>query len=106
MDIIFNPILDNSFYGGFKSLDFAPATRVAYNFNPQWAAAVEEYADFGPLRNFYSASEQSHQIFGVFDHGSSKFGDIEAGIGIGVTGASDKLTLKLLWSKDLFTPKH
>jgi len=106
VDIIFNPILDNSFYGGFKSLDFAPATRVAYNFNPQWAAAVEEYADFGPLRNIYSASEQSHQIFGVFDHSSGKFGDIEAGIGFGVTGASDRLTLKLLWSKDLYTPKH
>jgi len=106
VDIIFNPILDNSFYGGFKSLDFAPATRVAYNFNPQWAAAVEEYADFGPLRNIYSASEQSHQIFGVFDHSSGKFGDIEAGIGFGVTDASDRLTLKLLWSKDLYTPKH
>jgi hypothetical protein len=106
VDIIFNPILDNSFYGGFKSLDFAPATRVAYNFNPQWAAAVEEYADFGPLRNIYSASEQSHQIFGVFDHSSGKFGDIEAGIGFGVTGASDRLALKLLWSKDLYTPKH
>ena len=106
VDIIVNPILDNSYYGGFKSLDFAPATRVAYNFNPKWAAAVEEYADYGPLRNFYSASEQSHQIFGVFDH-SSKFGDIEAGIGIGVTGASDRLALKLLWSKDLYTPaKH
>jgi hypothetical protein len=104
VDIIVNPILDNSFTGGFKSLDFAPATRVAYNFNPKWAVAVEHYADFGPLRNFYSASEQSHQIFGVFDHTTSKFGDFEAGIGIGVTGASDKLTLKLLWSKDLWSP--
>jgi hypothetical protein len=104
VDIIVNPILDNSFTGGFKSLDFAPATRVAYNFNPKWAVAVEHYADFGPLRNFYSASEQSHQIFGVVDHGTSKFGDFEAGVGIGVTGASDKLTLKLLWSKDLWSP--
>jgi hypothetical protein len=104
-DIIVNPILDNSFTGGFKSLDFAPATRVAYNFNPKWAAAVEEYADFGPLRDFYPGSGQSHQIFGVFDH-SSKIGDIEAGVGIGVTGASDRLTLKLLWSKDLFVPNH
>ena len=101
IDIIVNPILDNSFTGGFKSLDFAPATRVAYNFNPKWAVAVEEYADFGPLRDFYSASEQSHQIFGVLDHGTAKFGDFEAGVGIGVTGASDKVTLKLLWSKDL-----
>src|SRR6202030_307574 len=56
VDIIVNPILDNSFAGGFKSLDFAPATRVAYNLNPKTAVAVEEYADFGPLRNFYSAS--------------------------------------------------
>jgi len=66
--------------------------------------AVEEYADYGPLRNFYSTSEQSHQIYGVFDH-SSKFGDFEAGLGVGVTGASDRLTLKLLWSKDLTSTK-
>jgi hypothetical protein len=101
VDIIVNPILDNSFAGGFKSLDFAPATRVAYNFNPKWAVAIEEYADYGPLRNFYSTSEQSHQIYGVFDHSTAKFGDFEAGVGVGVTGASDRLTLKLLWTRDL-----
>ena len=100
VDIIFNPILDNSFAGGFKSLDFAPATRVAYNLNPKTAVAIEEYADFGPLRNFYSATDQFHQIYGVFDR-STRFGDFEAGVGIGVTAASDKWTLKLLWSKDL-----
>jgi len=100
VDIILNPILDNSFTGGFKSLDFAPATRVAYNLNSKTAVAIEEYADFGPLRNFYSASEQFHQIYGVLDR-STRFGDFEAGVGVGVTGASDKLTLKLLWSKDL-----
>ena len=53
---ILNPILDSSYYGGVKSLDFAPATRVAYNFSPKWAMAVEEYADLGPLRQFYRAS--------------------------------------------------
>jgi hypothetical protein len=106
VDIIVNPILDNSFAGGFKNLDFAPATRVAYNLNSKTAVAIEEYADFGPLRNFYSASEQFHQIYGVFDR-STKFGDFEAGVGVGVTGASDRLTLKLLWSKDLNSPsKH
>src|SRR6202171_3329166 len=41
VDIIVNPILDNSYIGGFKSLDFAPATRVAYNFSAKWAIAVE-----------------------------------------------------------------
>ena len=64
VDIIVNPILDNSFIGGFKNLDFAPATRVAYNFSPKLALAVEEYADIGPLRAFYPASEQSASDFG------------------------------------------
>src|SRR5579872_6656599 len=100
VDLILNPILDNSFVGGFKSLDFAPATRVAYNLSPKWAVAVEEYADYGQLRGFNSANEQSHQLYGVFDHGT-KFADIEAGIGFGLTSASDKITLKLMLSRDL-----
>ena len=100
VDIIVNPILDNSYVGGFKSLDFAPATRVAYNLSPKWALAVEEYADFGQLRSFLPASDQSHQIYAVFDH-DAKFCHIEAGIGFGLTSASDKVTLKLMLSRDL-----
>lgn len=100
VDIIVNPILDTSYVGGVKSFDFAPATRVAYNFSPKWVMAVEEYADVGPLRQFYSASEQAHQLYGVLDH-RGKFLNIEAGVGFGLTGASDKLTLKLLLSRDL-----
>src|SRR5262249_32983583 len=51
-DLIFNPILDNSWAGGFGGLDFAPAARVAYNFSPKFALAVEHYADYGELRGF------------------------------------------------------
>jgi hypothetical protein len=104
VDIIVNPILDNSYAGGFKSLDFAPAIRVAYNFNPTWVIAVEEYADVGPLRQFYPTSEQSHQVWGVFDH-NSKLVNIEAGVGFGVTSASDKVTVKLMLSRDLHSRK-
>ena len=106
VDIIVNPILDNSYLGGFKSLDFAPATRVAYNFLSEWALAVEEYADMGPLREFYPVSEQSHEIWSVFDH-TTKLVNIEAGVGFGLTSASDKVTLKLMLSRDLYSrPKH
>lgn len=100
VDIIVNPILDSSYLGGFKSLDFAPAARVAYNFSPKWAAAVEEYADYGPLRQLYSANDQSQQLWGVFDH-SSKLVNIEAGVGFGLTPTSDKVILKLMLSRDL-----
>lgn len=100
VDIIVNPILDNSYLGGLKSLDFAPATRIAYNLSPKWAVAVEEYADLGPLRQFYSVGDQFHQIYGVFDH-PTKFANIEFGVGFGLTGATDKITLKLMLSRDL-----
>lgn len=100
VDIIVNPILDTSYIGGFKNLDFAPAARVAYNFSSKWAMAVEEYADVGPLHQFNPASEQSHSLYGVFDH-NSKFLNIEAGVGFGLTSASDKVTLKLMLSRDL-----
>ncbi len=99
VDIIVNPILDTS-YDGFKNLDFAPSTRVAYNFSPKWAIAAEEYADYGPLRQFYSASDQSHQVYAVVNH-SSKFLDVEFGVGFGLTPASDKVTIKLMLSRDL-----
>ena len=91
-DLIVNPILDTA-YDGLKNLDFAPATRVAYNLSKKWAVAAEEYADFGPLHDFYSASQQSHQLYGVVNH-AAKWFDIEAGVGVGLTSATDKLTLE------------
>lgn len=100
VDVIVNPILDNSYLGGFKNFEFAPAMRVAYNLSPKSALAVEEYADIGPLRDFYAAGQQSHQVYGVFNH-STKWMDIEVGVGFGLTAASDKVTLKLMLSRDL-----
>ena len=105
VDIIVNPILDNSYTGGFKGLDFAPATRVAYNFSSKWALAAEEYADLGLLRHFYSPSHQSQEIYAVVDH-TTKYLNWEAGIGIGLTSASDKVTLKLILSRDLHKPNE
>jgi hypothetical protein len=99
-DIIYNPIVDTNYTGGFGNLEYVPSLRVAYNFKQTWAVAAEHYADYGTLNHFNSAHDQAHQIFAVFDH-SSKVVDVEAGVGIGVTAASDKWQLKLILSKDL-----
>jgi hypothetical protein len=98
-DVILNPILDNS-WKGVSRLDFAPETRIAYNFNKTWAVAAEEYDDFGPLRGFLPASQQQHQIFGVIDFGGKPW-SLEAGAGAGLTHASDHLVLKLILQRDL-----
>jgi hypothetical protein len=98
VDLFFNPILDTA-YDGLDKLDFAPATRVALNLGPKWAVALEEYADFGPIGDFLAADDQAHQLYAVFDHKGTI--EIEAGVGVGLTGGSDKLTFKLILSRDL-----
>jgi len=99
VDLIFNPILDND-WTSVGSLDFAPATRIAYNFTDKIALAVEEYADFGPLRRFLPSSQQSHQLFLVGDYAGEEL-EAEAGVGFGLNSASDNLTFKLILSHDL-----
>jgi len=99
VDLIVNPILDTA-YDGLKNLDFAPATRIAYNWSKTWATALEEYDDFGPVHQFPPWDEQSHQLYAVVDHGAG-FLHVEAGLGFGLTKGSDGLTLKLILSCDL-----
>lgn len=100
VDLIFNPIVDTNWHGGFGNLEFVPATRIAYNVNSNWVVAAEEYADVGPLRHFYSLHDQFHEGWAVVDH-TTKIVNIEAGVGVGVTAGSDRLTFKLMVSRDL-----
>ena len=100
VDIIFNPIVDTDYVGGFGNLEFVPATRIAYNVNDKWAGAIEEYADCGPLRHFLPGNDQFHEVWAVTDH-NSKILSIETGVGVGVTPGADKLTFKLMLSRDL-----
>jgi len=103
LDIIVNPIFDTS-YDGLKNLEFVPSARVAYNVSTTFAIAAETYSDFGPIRGFLPGHDQAHQLYGVFDK-TTKFLDLEAGAGVGLTSASDKFQLKLILSRDL-NPKH
>jgi hypothetical protein len=97
-DIIFNPILDNS-YIGLKNLDFAPASRLAHHFS-EWTLAIEAYGDYGPIQDINAFRDQSHQFYFVVDH-TVKGVEVEAGVGLGVTASSDRLTIKLILSRDL-----
>jgi hypothetical protein len=99
LDFIFNPIVDNS-WNGFSKLEFVPATRVAMAISEKCKIALEEYDDFGPVSHFLPAAKQSHQLFGVVDINTKWIG-IEAGVGAGLTNASDHWVLKLILSKDL-----
>ena len=103
-DVILNPILDTA-YDGVTNMVFAPSARVAYNPSDVWAVALESYSDFGALKGFESAADQSHQLYAVLDHTTKNGFEIELGAGVGLTNASDKFTLKLIVGKDLNTKK-
>jgi len=99
-DLIYNPILDTDYTGGINGLQFNPAGRVAYNLNGKWAVALEEYDGFGPLRCFVPANQQFHETWGVVDQ-NNRWVHVEAGVGVGWRGGADRLTLKLMLSRDL-----
>ena len=99
VDLIFNPIVDTA-YDGFGKLEFVPAVRLAWNVKPKWQAAIEEYAYLGHFEDFLPGREQGHQICAVVDH-SGKTWDVQFGVGLGLTDASDKLTFKMILARDL-----
>jgi hypothetical protein len=99
IDIIVNPIVDTA-YDGFRNLTFVPAFRIADNLSPRWAVAVEEYSDFGPLHRFAPGREQVHQLYAVVNRIGGPF-DVEVGLGFGLTSQSDRITIKVILSRDL-----
>jgi hypothetical protein len=104
LDLIFNPIVDTDYTGGPGNLEFVPATRIAWNLNKKWAVAAEEYADMGPLRDFRTIHDQFHEVWATADY-KGKGINVEAGVGLGVTSGADRVTLKLMLSRDL-NSKH
>jgi len=98
-DLILNPIVDTDF-NGLGNLEFVPAVRAAWNSGGKLALALEEYADFGPLKHFKPSDEQSHTLFAVIDYGGSSHG-LEFGVGRGLTPASGRWVLKLMLMQDL-----
>jgi hypothetical protein len=102
--LTFNPIVDNSYKGGIAGLEFVPATRLDYKLDDNWTIAAEEYDDFGQLRGFLPADDQFHELWAAVDYTGDPI-SVEAGVGFGLTRASDDLTFKLMFISDL-TGEH
>lgn len=103
-DIIVNPILDTD-WTGVRNYQFNPVMRLAYDYSPKWTFATEHYAGYGPLHQFVVVDDQYHAQWLVVDH-TSDFLDIETGIGFGLTAGTDKVTLKLMISRDIHRPRR
>ena len=93
-----NPALERALVGtdAQRGVEFAPGLTVTYDVTPALTAGLEYYASLGPVTGFDPVVEQQHQIFPVIDLNLSPDVEINFGLGVGLTPATDRLILKLI----------
>ena len=94
----FNPTMDRSFHGPGVSqgVVFSPNFKFSYDFTPKVAGGIEYYGSVGPVTGFDPISQQQHQIFPAIDLNLAPQWEINFGLGIGLTGATDHLIAKMI----------
>jgi hypothetical protein len=93
-----NPTLDRSFHGPGvnQGLVFSPNFKFSYDLTPKVAAGLEYYGSVGPVTGFDAISQQQQQIFPAVDLNLSPKWEVNFGLGVGLTGASDHLIAKCI----------
>jgi len=106
--VSFNPALDRAIHGpGTKrGFEFSPNVKVAYSITKKVDAGIEYYGALGPLSGFDPKREQHHQIFPAIDLNVSPKWEFNFGVGIGLTGSTDHLILKMIIGRRFEFGKH
>ncbi len=95
IELIVNPIVDVTLSGPRRTIDFAPAARLASILSPTWAVGLEHYADFGPIDHFVRSSQRLQELYLVADYSGPTL-DVDFGVGRGLTSGSDDWTVKFI----------
>jgi hypothetical protein len=93
-----NPALERSFHGQTVSqgVGFSPSAKISYDFNKYISGGLEYYADYGSLHGFDSFHDQQQQFFPAIDLNVSPDWEINFGVGVGPTSATDHLIVKAI----------
>jgi hypothetical protein len=91
-----NPALERTWHGPDVNLgvDFSPAVKISYDFTKVIAGGIEYYADYGSITNIASLHDQQQQIFPAIDLNVSPKWEINFGVGVGPTAATDHWIVK------------
>ena len=91
-----NPAFERSLHGPSVNdgVGFAPDAKVSYDFNRYISGGLEYYSDYGSLNNIYSFHNQQQQFFPSIDLNVSPQWEINFGVGVGVTAATDHWIIK------------
>ncbi len=94
--LAFNPALERTWHGPDVTLglDFSPGVKVGYDITKVVNVGFEYYADYGRLTSPDTLHNQQQQIFAVTDLNVSPKWEINIGVGVGPTAATDHLIVK------------
>ena len=92
------PTIGHAFAGDSSAhgWDFSPAAALKLNVTGQVTLGVEYYGSFGRLGSFDPANRQWQEIFPSLDLDVSPDWELNAGVGIGLTSATDRLLFKAI----------
>lgn len=88
---------------GFGS---APSAKISYDFNRVVSGGVEWYADYGEIGYLAPIHNQQQQLFVVTDLNVSPLWEINIGVGVGATGATDHLIFKAILGRRFDWGRH
>ena len=94
----FNPAIDRSFHGvsEHRGFSFSPNFKAGYDFTKKINAGLEYYGALGPITGFDAVRDQQQQIVPTIDLNLSPKWEFNFGVGVGVTGGTDHLLVKMI----------
>jgi hypothetical protein len=106
--LAFNPALERTLHGPDVSqgVAFAPGVKISYDFTKEISGGVEYYADYGKIGDFDTIHNQQQQIFLVTDLNVSPKWEINFGVGVGPTAATDHLLVKAIIGRHFSWGRH
>lgn len=93
-----NSTLDWPFHGESvnQGVIFSPNFKFSYAVTPKVAGGLEYYASVGPVTGFDAVAQQQHQTFPAIDLNIAPEWEINFGLGVGLTSATDHLIAKMI----------
>jgi hypothetical protein len=96
-----NPSLEIPLTGPERSAEFSPNVKVSWEFSKAVTGGFEYYGGWGPVDGLLPAEAREEQLFPALDLNVSPDWEINAGVGIGLTPATDHTILKLILGRRL-----
>lgn len=93
-----NPALEQALQGANagRGVAFSPNASLTYDVVPAVTLGVEYYGSLGPVTGFDPLNAQQHQLFPALDLNLSPNVELNFGVGVGLTSATDRLLFKLI----------